>query len=527
MAESESFGALQVQLHQQKRREEDQNDHPRETGEEDDGAEEEEEEKEEEDEEEERGITELQRHDQSRLVELPSAQAEEMKEPRLDTAEAGLIISENDQCNGSQGNSSSVIHLKAEFKGQVEVPNQKVAASVISQGTQVQTVNQPHASVCQTSLSELSPTSVTQSISSAPSPTLPEPIVSPLKADNASMLGAYRQSSADPKPLTIVTPLKSPIPDGYNWRKYGQKLVKSPKGSRSYYKCTYSNCSAKKIECSDHSGHLVEIVNKGIHSHDPPRKNNSGRENRNASSAGPCLEKNVSKPSIKVLKNSGPASLAKEPPQETLIVPDRKWYSSTGSDENREIDIKEEQPVIEPEPKRRVKKGSLASCSETVVKSGKKPKIVVHAAGDVGISGDGYRWRKYGQKMVKGNLHPRNYYRCTSAGCPVRKHIETAVDNTSAVMITYKGVHDHDMPVPKKRHGPASAPLVAAAASASMSNLQLKKTDTGQNQVTPTQCLVDREGEFTGETLGVGGEKEKAIESARTLLSIGFEIKPC
>uniref|UniRef100_A0A6N2MDR2 WRKY domain-containing protein n=1 Tax=Salix viminalis TaxID=40686 RepID=A0A6N2MDR2_SALVM len=65
----------------------------------------------------------------------------------------------------------------------------------------------------------------------------------------------------------------------------------------------------------------------------------------------------------------------------------------------------------------------------------------------------------------------RNYYRCTSAGCPVRKHIETAVDNTNAVIITYKGVHDHDMPVPKKRHGPPSAPLVAAAAPAAMSNL--------------------------------------------------------
>jgi hypothetical protein len=53
-----------------------------------------------------------------------------------------------------------------------------------------------------------------------------------------------------------------------------------------------------------------------------------------------------------------------------------------------------------------LKKGNL-ECSKAVLKPGKKTKFVVHAAGDVGISGDGYRWRKYGQKMVKGNLHPR------------------------------------------------------------------------------------------------------------------------
>ena len=54
----------------------------------------------------------------------------------------------------------------------------------------------------------------------------------------------------------------------------------------------------------------------------------------------------------------------------------------------------------------RVKKETL-ECSGALLKPGKKPKFVVHAAGDVGISGDGYRWRKYGQKMVKGNPHPR------------------------------------------------------------------------------------------------------------------------
>lgn len=48
-----------------------------------------------------------------------------------------------------------------------------------------------------------------------------------------------------------------------------------------------------------------------------------------------------------------------------------------------------------------------SACSTPLLKPGKKSKLVVHAAGDVGISGDGYRWRKYGQKMVKGNPNPR------------------------------------------------------------------------------------------------------------------------
>ena len=81
------------------------------------------------------------------------------------------------------------------------------------------------------------------------------------------------------------------------------------------------------------------------------------------------------------------------------------------------------------------------------------------------------------------------------------------------------------MPVPKKRHGPPSAPLVAAAAPASMNNLQFKKTEAIQNQLSATQWSVDTEGELTSAALDVG--EEKAMESARTLLSIGFEIKPC
>jgi hypothetical protein len=41
-----------------------------------------------------------------------------------------------------------------------------------------------------------------------------------------------------------------------------------------------------------------------------------------------------------------------------------------------------------------------------------EPKIIVQTTSEVDLLDDGYRWRKYGQKVVKGNPHPRYFYFC-------------------------------------------------------------------------------------------------------------------
>ncbi|KAH0941959.1 hypothetical protein HID58_001596 [Brassica napus] len=81
----------------------------------------------------------------------------------------------------------------------------------------------------------------------------------------------------------------APADDGYNWRKYGQKLVKGSEYPRSYYKCTHPNCEVKKKVERSREGHITEIIYAKTHNHPkPPLNRRSG-----IGSSGTCNDMQI------------------------------------------------------------------------------------------------------------------------------------------------------------------------------------------------------------------------------------------
>ncbi|KAM7249978.1 hypothetical protein ACFE04_021861 [Oxalis oulophora] len=89
---------------------------------------------------------------------------------------------------------------------------------------------------------------------------------------------------------------------------------------------------------------------------------------------------------------------------------------------------------VEPEAKRwkieAENEGTIGGgCSRTV----REPRVVVQTTSDIDILDDGYRWRKYGQKVVKGNPNPSGNHRSLPADNNNGGNHSTMVIKPSAV----------------------------------------------------------------------------------------------
>ncbi|KAK9698316.1 hypothetical protein RND81_08G095700 [Saponaria officinalis] len=228
-----------------------------------------------------------------------------------------------------------------------------------------------------------------------------------------------------------------PADDGYNWRKYGQKQVKGSEYPRSYYRCTTANCPVKKKVERSFDGHITEIIYKGQHTHEPPQHGRRG--NRDAATSSAVIDG----------QNNGHFRWSGRDSDHSAQPTCMLLHGPSDSEESAEnFHVDDDDNEDEPQPKRRSGAAGQSDGAFTH-RTMTEPKIVVQTRSEVDLLDDGYRWRKYGQKVVKGNPNPRSYYKCTTEGCKVRKHVERASTDAKAVITTYEGKHIHEVPAPR------------------------------------------------------------------------------
>ncbi|XP_072991203.1 probable WRKY transcription factor 2 isoform X1 [Typha latifolia] len=312
-----------------------------------------------------------------------------------------------------------------------------------------------------------------------------------------------QDGEADSKGENLSLAVGAPAEDGYNWRKYGQKQVKHSEYPRSYYKCTHPNCQVKKKVERSHEGQITEIIYKGSHNHPKPPTNRrasvpsyhpvnnvqvDGSENPGSQVSSDVKSLWVAthhgtvqdshddgleaRPTVSIPTDfSDPSTSIQTQDGTCFESPNAIDASSTLSNDEDEDDRATHGSASlgcngegdESESKRR----KLEACAiemSAASRAVREPRVVVQTTSEVDILDDGYRWRKYGQKVVKGNPNPRSYYKCTNPGCSVRKHVERASHDLKSVITTYEGKHNHEVPAARNSSHQSSTSSTATIA---------------------------------------------------------------
>ncbi|KAG9439690.1 hypothetical protein H6P81_019855 [Aristolochia fimbriata] len=343
-------------------------------------------------------------------------------------------------------------------QGHFGMSHQQALAQVTAQAVQSQSHNQGgYASSVPTG-------TITSAL-----PVQPAPLqqLQPISNPKTLTAGSFQMSQSEQRSQATGPAVDKPADDGYNWRKYGQKQVKGSEYPRSYYKCTHPNCPVKKKVERSVDGHVTEIIYKGQHNHPKPQPSKRAKEGAVLPSAANeingSMDSLVNPESVSVghpgnvrgsNEGTGTALISRQDQESGHATTEQLSVSSDGEEVgDTETRTDERDNKDEPDPKRRNLE-TTAVATRVIESAGShktvtEPRIVVQTTSEVDLLDDGYRWRKYGQKVVKGNPHPRSYYKCTTAGCNVRKHVERASNDSKSVITTYEGKHNHEVPASK------------------------------------------------------------------------------
>lgn len=381
-------------------------------------------------------------------------------------------------------------------QGPFGISHRQALAQVTAQAVQAQSQTLAHAEF--PSLSAAPATSLTQSSSLTSNvttqqqmpPSMPGPGITKESSDRS-------HSDLRSQPSSFIA--DKPADDGFNWRKYGQKQVKGSEYPRSYYKCTHLNCPVKKKVERALDGQVTEIIYKGQHNHQPPQKRakDTGNPNSYLNHQG-NYESAVEGQTGFLNKSKEAANSLSMKDQESSQATQDHLSGSSDSEEAGDAETRvNRRDEDEPEAKKRnteVRVSEPASSNRAVT----EPRIIVQTTSEVDLLDDGYRWRKYGQKVVKGNPYPRSYYKCTSPGCNVRKHVERAASDPKAVITTYEGKHNHDVPAARNSshnmaNNNASQLMPPHNAVSDKHNTSARKTEFGNNDSQPIGLLRFKE----------------------------------